>query len=342
VSAKIGTSRWTGFINTIMNPEQATGFTPRTPVWKKNKATLWYYPSPNKKYRIPVFLIYSLINQPAVLDLSPKISLIEALTNSGFEVYLIDFGIPGYEDRDYTLDDYITHYIQRGIYQALKHSKSETITLMGFCIGGTLAAIYAAIAKERIQNLILFVSPIEFSDYPQLDKWEKALEEEKIDLSGIIDTIGLMPAPAIEAGVRLLTVPIYFSHYLALLNRAKDKEYRKRWSLRNSWVKSHIPLPGGVIKQILYDLVRDNKLIKGELTIRGEMVDLKNIQSSLLVIGADIDQLVPIKQITPILELVSSEDTYLSIQPGGHTNFSINGELPDYLKDWLPERSVPF
>ena len=110
-----------GFVNTLLQPDPEINLTPRTEVWKRNKATIWHYAPASKKYSIPIFLVYSLVNQPFILDLGPQNSLIEALVNSGYDVYLLDFGIPGYEDKDITMEDYITGYIQKGIKRALYH-----------------------------------------------------------------------------------------------------------------------------------------------------------------------------------------------------------------------------
>ena len=341
IDKKRSTLRWTGFIETLLNPALAEGFTPRKAIWKKNKAALWYYPAPKKKYRIPIFLIYSLINQPAILDLAPNISLIEALGKNGYDVFLLDFGIPGYEDKDTGLDDYIYQYIHKGVKQALRHSQAEAISVMGFCLGGTITAVYAAVANEPIKNVILSGAPIDFRIYSSFDKWGDALSQDKIEFNTLIDTIGLIPAPSMEAGMRLLTSPVYFSPYLSLLNRAYDKDYRSKWSRMNSWTRGHIPLPGKVLKQILQDLVKENNLISGKLVINEKKVKLKNIKANLLVVTSDSDQLVPKEQVTPIIDHVSSKDKKFWLEPGGHANLAKKGELPNYLKNWLSKRSSP-
>ena len=46
------------------------------------------------------------------------------------------------------------------------------------------------------------------------------------------------------------------------------------------------PLPAKHFDSLSNDLMKDNKLIKGEMTVRGEKVDLANIKSNLLVISS--------------------------------------------------------
>ena len=55
-----------------------TGRTPKATVWTKNKARLYRYePEKEKKYPVPILIVYALINRPYVLDLIPNNSLIE-------------------------------------------------------------------------------------------------------------------------------------------------------------------------------------------------------------------------------------------------------------------------
>ena len=318
------------------------GVTARQSIWRKNKAPLWYYKAPVRKYNVPIFIIYSLINQPFILDMIFGGSTIEALVKKGFDVYMIDFGKPGLEDRDMTLDNFITEYIQSGFKQAIKHSGAKEMTIFGYCLGGTLAAMYASIAKEPIKNLVLFVTPVDFSTPSYFDKWVKALREDKWDSSRYIDELGIIPASYVEAGIRMVTSPIYFTPYLSLLLNRDNKAYVDKWHRFNAWTKGHIPLTGGVAKQIIGDFTKDNKLIKNESKINGQEAKLSNINANLLVVGTEGDRLVPLDHILPIMEEVGSVDKTSHILTGGHTGTSVkNGKLPEYLDNWLHERSEP-
>lgn len=334
-------TRWNSLFRAFTDGTPITASTPRQALWKRNKATLWYYPAPVKKYHSPLYLIYSLVNQPTILDLLPNTSLIGALTNAGYEVYMIDFGIPRYEDRDMTIDDYVLKYIQPGARVALKHSKSNSISVMGFCLGGTLAAIYAAIAKEPIENLILFVTPVDFSYFPKFDLLHQAIKDETIDLSPLIDGLGIIPAAFMNYGVRLITSPIYISPYLSLLEKGHNKEYVHKWSLFNQWTKEHIAFPGAALKQIVNDLIIHNKLLTGKFTVGGKPARLQQILANLLVIASTNDELVPIEQALPMMTLAGSQDKELIQLPNGHTGIASGAGLPTILFHWLASRSYP-
>src|ERR687890_286234 len=84
-----------------------TGQTPHEVVWTKNKAKLYHYePSAEKKYPVPILMIYALINRPYILDLIPGNSFVEYLVGEGFDVYLLDWGVPGDEDKEMSFEHY--------------------------------------------------------------------------------------------------------------------------------------------------------------------------------------------------------------------------------------------
>ena len=331
--------RWKQFMNIIHETDPKVNPTPRQAVWKKNKATLWHYRAPEKKYDTPIFIIYSLINQPFILDLAPGTSVIESLVAKGYDVYLLDWGVPGYEDKDITIDDYIVDYIQKAVRRALRHSAAKEISVLGYCLGGTFAAIYAAIANEPIKNLIVATVPIDFSASFVPDKWAEGLRDGSINIERLIDVYGLIPASYIEGMFRSITSPIYNSPYVTLLNRAYDKRFVEKWRRMNKWTNGHIPFVGEAFRQLNNDFYKENKLVKNELTIRGEKVHLGNINMSLLVVNAKHDHLVLEEQSLPLLDLVSSEDKTYQLVEAGHISLALSGKLAGIVGDWLSERS---
>ncbi|WP_082797301.1 alpha/beta fold hydrolase [Neobacillus drentensis] len=331
--------RWANVFKLLSEPEPRIGQTPRTEVWRKNKSVLWYYPAKQKKYEIPLFFVYSLFNKPYILDIDPKSSVIKKLTDMGYDVYLLDWGTPGYEDKKIGLDTYIEKYLKTAVKRAIRHSDVEEITLVGYCLGGTIASIYASIAEEPIKNLIVATVPIDFSTIVGPEKWAEGFKNGDFTIEHLLDVYGVVPPKYVEMMFRAVGSPIYFTNYTTLLNRAHDQRYVDKWRRMNKWTLDQVPFTGEAYKQLANDLMRDNKLVKGEFLVGNKKVDLSNIEANLFVISGSRDNLVLENQSKPIMDLVSSKDkTYLCVE-SGHVGLALSGMFAGIVDQWASSRS---
>ena len=55
----------------------------------------------------PLLICYALINRPYILDLQQHKSVVQRYLDEGFDVYLIDWGVPTYADRGLGLAHYV-------------------------------------------------------------------------------------------------------------------------------------------------------------------------------------------------------------------------------------------
>ena len=333
--------RWANVINVLSEPEPEVGQTPRNEIWRKNKSVLWHYPAKQKKYEIPLFFVYSLFNKPYILDIAPKASVIEGLTNMGYEVYLLDWGSPGYEDKKIGIDTYIEKYLRTAVKRVIRHSGAEEITLIGYCLGGTIASIYASIAEEPIKNLIVATVPIDFQPFMGPDKWAEGFRAGDINFERFIDTYGIIPPKLVEGMFRAIGAPIYFTNYTNLLHRAHDSKYVDKWRRMNKWTLDQVPFAGEAYRQLARDLFKENKLVKGEMMVGNKVVDLKNIKANLFVVSGSRDNLILEEQSKPIMDLASSKDkTYITVE-AGHVSLALTGLFAKIVHQWASSRSNP-
>ena len=74
----------------------------------------------------------------------------------------------------------------------------------------------------------------------------------------------------------------FMDHYVSLVDRADNENFLKSFKLLQKWLNDGIPFPGEAYRQWIRDFYQKNKLIKGELVVRGHKVDLKNIKANVL------------------------------------------------------------
>jgi len=83
------------FANVVLTaPDAVSAATPRDVVWTYRTTTLYRYRSDRREHAVPVLLVFALINRPDVFDLRPGHSFVEHLLEEGFDVYLLDWGVP--------------------------------------------------------------------------------------------------------------------------------------------------------------------------------------------------------------------------------------------------------
>lgn len=331
------------FKTLLVESEPPVGVTPKEVVWKKNKAKLYRYKSDSKKYKTPVLFIYALINKPYILDLTPNDSIIEHLVANGHDVYLLDWGIPDYEDRELRIENYIHDYIHRAVKAVLKTSKASDLSLFGYCMGGTFSAMYTSLYSSTmpIRNLILLTTPLDFSSG---GLFSNLLDERYFNLDKLVDTVGLIPGEFIDIGSRLLSP--YESYVGAYENLYKQIEANKstlKWKLMQKWTNDSIPLAGETYRQWIREFYQHNKLVNDELLLNGDPVRLGNIKADTLFIAGEHDNIVLKHQITNGLEKFKNSKKKLLSVPGGHVSAIIGAKAKEHtyphLIDWLDSRS---
>ncbi|WP_052948873.1 alpha/beta fold hydrolase [Mesobacillus campisalis] len=331
-------NRWKEVYKIISGPEPTIDHSPRQMVWRKNKSVLWHYPAAEKKYKIPLFFVYSLFNKPYILDISPETSVIGGLTNRGYDVYLLDWGQPGYEDNDIGLDTYVTEYLERAVKRALRHSGAEEISMVGYCLGGTIASIFTSITELPIKNLIVATVPIDFSTSVAPGKWTEGMKDGMVNIDRLADVYGTIPAEYIFMMFRSLA-PFYISPYVSLLTRAHDSRFVDKWRRMNMWLNDATPFAGEAFKQFFNELSKENKLVNGGLVVAGRNVDLKNITCSFYAISSANDNLVLEPQSLPVMDLVGSEDKTYQVVQAGHVSLALTGLFAPIVDEWLSSRS---
>ncbi|MEH7180340.1 alpha/beta fold hydrolase [Neobacillus vireti] len=331
--------RWNTIYKVFSEPKPEIESTPRKAVWKKNKSVLWYHPAQIKKYHTPLFMVYSLLNKAYILDISEEGSVIGNLTKKGYDVYLLDWGSPGLEDKDLTLDNYIFDYLEVAIKRALRHSGVKEISLAGYCIGGTLSAILTSMTDLPIKNLVLAAVPIDYSDVIVPNKWVKAIQDGTLNFDRLADAYEVIPSEFLYA-VFMALQGYNIGPTINLVTRAHDIRYVEKWRRMDKWMKDAVTFSGAAFKQMFNELYKNNKLVKGEMKIGGHKVDLSAITCSTLVISSKRDELVLESQTLPVMDLISSDDkTYQQVE-AGHVSLCLTGQFAFAIEPWLAERST--
>ena len=313
---------------------------PKTAVYNEDKLTLYRYKRETEaSYKTPVIVIYALVNTYKMLDLQPDRSYIKNLLNAGLDVYLIDWGNPSKSDRYLNIDDYVNGYINNCVDYIRKDNEVEKVNILSICQGGTLSVIYSSLHPDKVKNLITHVTPIDFSTNDGLlFRWSKNMDFDKL----VEGYNGLIPGEFLNQGFDMLKPMMKMQKQQAMVNNLDDKDKLLNFLRMERWISESPNQAGECFKQFMQELYQQNKLIKGELVVGGETVNLKNLTCPLLNIYATEDHLVPPAAIKPLNDLVGSKDKELYSFKGGHIGVFVGSksqkELAPAVTDWLKKR----
>lgn len=336
------TKKWAEIL--AYDPWPQTGVTPKEVVWRKNKSKLYRYSGEGLKHRIPVLFTYALINKAYILDLTPGMSMVERLVKDGFDVYLLEWGDFEWEDRKLTLADFVYKYIARAAQKVAQLSHSEEISIVGYCMGGTMATMYASLfPRPIVRNLVLLAAPLRFDVGAGTEtRWLETAFGHDVDK--LVDTFELIPKEFVDIGVKMLKpVNNFIGTYSRLWKMVEEGVPVDNWKVLNKWVDDNINFPGGAYRQWINDCYHENKLVKGEFRLRGNAVNLGRITANLLVMAGVNDHLVRPPQAQAAMDALSSLDKEYHEFPIGHGGLVFGKvareQVYPLLSEWLGARS---
>jgi polyhydroxyalkanoate synthase subunit PhaC len=317
------------------------GLSPKEVVWERDKAQLWRYHNSKITRTPPVLIVMSLVSRSYILDLRPGNSFVEHLLNAGYDVLLLDWGVPDESDSQNTIETYVDDYLPMAVAAACHEAGSDSVTLIGYCLGGVLAALYVAGQPEApVRNLVTVATPV---DYTKLGVVAGLVRRGRMDPARVVDSTGNVPADAIRNVFRLRKPTADWVQYANLWENLWNDEYLEGYQAMNQWNNDHVPFPGAAMEQMVRELIRENRLEKGTLRLGGRKVALKGITVPLLNVIAERDDIVPIASARPLRDLVGSKDAENLTLAAGHVGLlagrkAATETLPAIV-EWLDRHS---
>ncbi|GAC1519975.1 MAG: class III poly(R)-hydroxyalkanoic acid synthase subunit PhaC [Polyangiales bacterium] len=292
-------------------------------------------------HRTPILLVPPLMVRPYIFDLRPDHSMVRTLRNAGFDLYIVDFGVPDESDEGVRLDDYVLDYLPTCVDAALAHSGRASITLGGYCMGGIFALLHVATHHdERVRNLVTIGAPIDFSEMGALSL---AARVGALVTDPVMDRIGNLPSEMINVGFKLIGGTRMLTRYVDLVTNLWDYEYLRSFDSIQAWTSDFIPYPREAFKQMVKDFAAGDKMRRGELEFGGKKVDLASIEQPLLAFAGLGDEVATLSSTRAILGSVGSRDKEFREVPGGHIGVVGGSKAPDAvwmpMAEWLAPRS---
>ncbi|HUJ62236.1 MAG TPA: alpha/beta fold hydrolase [Kofleriaceae bacterium] len=310
--------------------------TPRDELALEGGARLYRFRGAPAAGRVPLVLVPSLINRWYVLDLRAGASLVEALVGAGFDVWCLDWGAP--EDEDRYLDwDAVLARLARALRRVRRETGAARLGVLGYCMGGTLAAIHAALDPE-LAALVTLASPIDFRDAGML---RTMVDPRWFDADAIADAGNVAPAQ-MQAGFVALRPTLDLAKAMSWPELLTDPAARAALLALDAWASDNIAFPGEAYRRYIAELYQGNALVAGTHRVAGRAVELAAITCPTLAITASRDAICPPRAATALLDHVGTRDTAALEVPGGHVGAVVGSraarEMYPALARWLAAR----
>jgi polyhydroxyalkanoate synthase len=292
----------------------------RTPLME----LIQYSPQTETVYAEPVLIVPAWIMKYYILDLSPKNSLVNYLTGLGHTVFMVSWKNPTAEDRNVTMDDYLTLGVRAALDAVTKVVPKHKVHAVGYCIGGTLLAIAAAELAaqddDRLASVTMFAAQTDFSEPGELSIFispaQLAMLEAMMWKEGVLESRQMGGAFQLLRTYDLLWAPTIGTYLRGERVGVNDLM---------SWNADGTRMAYRMHTDYLHQLYLNNDLAEGRYVANGEQLELSDIRVPMFVVGTETDHVAPWRSVYKVGKLVRSADYTFCLTSGGHNAGIISG-----------------
>lgn len=231
----------------------------------------------------PIIFVPSLINPPSILDLEGK-SLLRWLATQGVRPLLVDWGWDVAARSGLSVGDHVTEILLPLLAEA-----GEDATLVGYCLGGTMAL--AAASLRPVKGVAAIAAPWRFAGFPP---------EARATLASLwnathdtAERLGMLPMEALQSAFWALDPARTVRKFEAFAGMPADSEEARRFVILEDWANDGPPLAAAAARELFETLFRDDAPGRGEWRVGGKLVDPAALACPLLDIVSTSDRIVP-------------------------------------------------
>jgi polyhydroxyalkanoate synthase len=305
-----------------------------------------YAPATETVLKPPVLIVPPWINKYYILDLTPEKSFIKWCVEQGLTVFCVSWVNPGSRLVEKTFEDYVSEGPLAALAAIERATGERRVHAVGYCVGGTLTAVALALmgrkANERVLSATFFASQVDFAyagdlkvfvDEEQIKALEhKMAERGYLESSKMANVFNMLRSND-------LIWPYVINNYLrGRMPFPFDLLY---------WNSDATRMPAANHSFYLRNFYLENKFSKGELTIDGKTLDLRNVTVPVYNLATREDHIAPARSVFvgstffggPVKFVLSGSGHIAGvINPPGKVKYQYwTGETPtgDDLEAWI-------
>jgi polyhydroxyalkanoate synthase len=252
----------------------------------------------------PVLLIIPApYKQPYIWDISPDLSVIRRCVGRSLRVYLLEWLAPTKAEDSFGLAEYAFHLPAAALQVIEAQTGVSAPVLAGHSLGGTFAAIFAALDPDRVAGLLLVDAPLAFGEHGgSLTRAIKMLPHAH----HLRNAIGSPVPGSVINLLAVATAPEVFQlQRLADLGASLAQPETYALHLRmERWACDELPMAGQLFEETLEQLFREDRFLSGTLQVAGRRSDPRQLRSPVAAIINPPGRIVPPASVLKALEAV--------------------------------------
>jgi polyhydroxyalkanoate synthase len=276
----------------------------------------------------PLLVVPSLINRAYILDLAAERSLLRNLAGR-FRPFLVDWGRPGAQERRLDLSGYIAGRLADALAWVTAATGRAPV-VVGYCMGGLLAAALAVLRPKAVAGLVLLATPWDFhADHPEL---ARALARGAALWLPLIDKLGELPVDFLQALFFGLDPLLVARKFCAFAGFAPDDPRSEEFVALEDWLNDGVPLAAPVARECIVGWYGDNLPGRGRWRVAGTTIAPDAIRLPTLAVLPAQDRIVPPPSAAALAAAIPGAARLAP--PLGHIGMVVSQRAPELM--WAP------
>lgn len=292
--------------------------------------------------RAAVFLIPSLINGADILDLMPERSLVAWLGERGISSFLLDWGDLAGDGAAESFDDLFASRILPAFESSQRRAKGP-VHVLGYCMGGLLAASLACLRPDSVASLMMLASPWDFhaGDQTLSDRvraWAPGARS-------MAESLGQLPVDWLQ--ILFASVdPLMAAHkFVRFADMPEHSDTARMFVAVEDWLNAGSDLPAGIARTCIEEWYTENSPARGEWRVGGQAIIPDRVLCPVLVVASGSDRLVPLESSVAFCA-GRAAGSYETLAPAcGHIGMMAGrgsvSEVWAPMEDWIVRHSGP-
>ena len=254
----------------------------------------------------PLLLVPAPIKRAYIWDLAPGASVVEQCLRHGLRVYLLQWERPSDAEQGYGLAEYADRLLLECLDAIAAETGQRRVFLVGHSLGGTLAAIFAALHPDRVRGLALLEAPLHFApDGGDLERLV-AVAPPAVLLTTLL---GNVPGACLDL-VSVAASPWSFvwARWLDWIASLPDPQARRTHLRVVRWTLDELPLARRLFEEVAELLYRQDGFLRGALRVGGRRAAPEQVEAPLLSVVDPRSRLVPPRAVLPFHAATRSAD----------------------------------